>query len=76
MKATGSDLTAVDHVKYETFIAGPEYSRDSGESPLSILDDDLTMVDSGSTEKQEGVRRIEAVAMSWSTSSLVIAYVG
>lgn len=76
MKATDSDLAA-DADKDEILIAGPEYALDSGESPLSKDDGELTKVDSDeSAEKQEGVRRIEAIAMSWSQTSLMIAYVG
>ena len=73
MKATDPELVG-DPTKDDGFTA--DAVRDSRESPLTQSDDDLTMVDSGSTDKQEGVKRIEAVAMSWSTKSLAIAYVG
>lgn len=62
-----------DPVKEDVFVAGPEFGRDS---PPSKSEDDLTMVDSASTNKQEGVKRIEAVAMSWSSTSLIVAYIG
>ena len=68
-------LTDEDLMKEEAFVAGPEFGRD-GESPQTGNDDDLTMVASGSTDKQDGVKRIEAVAQTWSETGLIVAYVG
>lgn len=63
--------------------SGPSYGTvdrterdEDGERERLIPESDSTDIETSSTDEvQEGVRKIEAINMTWTTRSLIIAYV-
>lgn len=63
--------------------SGPSYGTvdrtegaDDGERERLLPESDSTDIETSSTDEvQEGVRKIEAINMTWTTRSLIIAYV-
>lgn len=51
-----------------------EVEQDKTNGTLQTLDDDRSTI--SSTDTQQGVKGIEAISSTWSTSALVTAYVG